>query len=199
MQLVSTSSSDSINGTGAQIVIVHYIDSSGNNKDENVDMNGTTQVLTTAKNIRFVQHIHTIQAGSNFLAVGTITISKVGVASQVYTQVIANTNESLNTARMVPAGKVLLIDSFNASGGAAAGGKSADIRLRITAVHGLTYPRLFHFVDNFLTFNSGDSRLYYKNPIVAPPLSIVKCTAYASASGSDVQASWSGKLINLPV
>lgn len=199
MQIVSTSASDTLTGIGSQIVKIHYIDASGNDSEEHLNMNGATPVLTVATNIRFVQHMHVMQSGTNLLSVGTITISKAGAASTIYTQILLGTNESLNTARMIPVGKVCLMDSFNASGGAAAGGKSADIRLRITEVDGKTYPRLFHFKDNFLAFNSGTSRKYNENPIIVPPLSIVKCTAYASVGGADVQASWSGKLIDIPV
>lgn len=198
MQVVSTSANDTLAGTGAQVVMVHYIDHNGNEQSEMVNMNGVTPVLTVAADIRFVQRIHTVQAGNTFLAAGTITISKAGTPAQIYTQVLSGTNESLNTSRMVPAGKTLLIDSFNASGGAAAGGKSADIRLRITATHGILHPRLFHFKDNFLAFNSATARRYDENPITAPSLSIVKCTAYATAGGADVQASWTGKMIDNP-
>lgn len=198
MQLQSSSASDSAAGTGARTVNVHYINAAGAMKDEIVTMNGVTPVLTVATNIRFVQEIHTVTAGSNLLAVGTITISTAAVPATVYTQIGPGTNQSLNTARMVPAGMVLLITAFNCSGGAAAGGKSADIRLRSTSHGRLSTPRLFHFLDNALIFNSTASKTYEK-PLVIPSLAIVKCTSYASAGGADVQASWEGFLINNPV
>lgn len=198
MQLVSTSASDAAAGTGAQTIVVHYLDASGNEKEELITMNGVTPVLTVATNIRFVQEMHVITAGSNLLAVGTITISAAGAPATVYTQIQPQTNQSLNTARMVPAGKLLIIEYFNASGGAAAGGKSADIRLRATSHGALLTPRLFHFIDNFLAFNSGTAREYEKTPIFVPAFGIVKCTAYATSGGADVQASWGGKLIPTP-
>lgn len=145
-----------------------------------------------------VQEMHVITAGSNLLAVGTITISTAGVPATVYTQIGPGTNQSLNTARMVPANKVLLITLFSCSGGAAAGGKSADIRLRSTNHNRLLTPRLFHFIDNALIFNSSAFRPYEK-PIVVPSLAIVKCTAYTTVAGADVQASWEGYIIDTPV
>lgn len=199
MQAVSTSANDTLAGTGAQKIMVHYIDHNGNEQMEIINMNGVAPVLTAATDIRFVQRMHVIQTGINLFAAGTITISKAATPAQVYDQIQPGTNQSLNTSRMVPAGKTLLIDSFNVSGGAAAGGKSADIRLMITSVHGILYPRLFQFQDNFLSFNSGTARRYDENPITAPSFAIVKCTAYALVGGSDVQASWTGKLINNPV
>lgn len=198
MQLVSTSASDGAAGTGARTVNIHYIDAAGIMKSETVTMNGVTPVLTVATNIRFVQEIHALTTGTNLLAVGTITISKAGVPATVYTQIQPGTNQSLNTARMVPANMVLLITAFNCTGGAAVGGKVADIRLRATSHERLLIPRIFHFIDNALLFNSSASRIYEK-PIVVPSLSIVKCTSYATVGGADVQASWEGFLINTPL
>lgn len=198
MEVLSTSASDTLAGTGAQKVTIHYIDAVGAEKQETVNMNGATPVQTAATNIRFVQQMHVTQAGTGLLAAGIIRIRSVTTPANIYTQIEANTNQSLNTARMVPAGKALVIRMFNAAAGAAAGGKSADIRLRATSHGFLLTPRLFHFIDNFLGFNSATNRLY-PDSIVIPPLAIVKCTSYATVGGADVQASWEGVLIQTPV
>lgn len=198
MTVVSDNAADALAGTGAQIVMIHYVDANGVEQVELINMNGVTPVNTVATNIRFVQEIHVQQAGTGLLAAGTITIYKSGSASTIYTQIQPNTNQSLNTARMVPAGKVLLLYEFHASAGAAAGGKSADVRLRATSHEGLLVAKLFHFIDNFLAFNSSTSR-QYRTPRVIPAFGIVKCTAYASTGGADVQASWEGILIDAPV
>lgn len=200
MQVVSTNANDdgSPAGTGVQMLTVHYIDANGLQLDEDITMNGVTPVLTTAKNIRFVQDIHTIAVGTNLAAVGTISISPSGVPATVYSTITPGMNRSLNSARMVPAGKTLIIRTFNASGGASAGGKSADIRLRSTSHHGLILPvspnPVFVLEDNFLSFNSGTSRIY-DVPVMIPSFAIVKCTAFATTGGADVQASWLGVLV----
>lgn len=203
MSLVSTSAQDAPVGTGVSQVEVQYLDNNGNPATETVTMNGITAVDTNATNIRFVQYIHTMAAGSSLLAVGTITIFKKGSPATIYNEIIPNTNMSLSTARMVPAGKVLLLLNFQSSSGAAAGGKSSDVRLRVTA-HPLPYiggtpilsPRLFHFVDNGMLFNSATRHPFLMQRAI-PALAIVKCTAYASSAGSDVQASWEGVLVNV--
>lgn len=165
-------------------------------------MNGVTAVPTVATNIRFIQEIHALTVGTNLAAVGTISISQFGVPATVYSTITPGMNRSLNTARMVPADKTLIIRSFNASGGASAGGKSADIRLRSTSHHGLILPvspnPVFILEDNFLAFNSGTNRLYNETPIIIPSFAVVKCTAFASLAGADVQASWFGILIPNP-
>lgn len=197
MSMVSTSVADSSVGTGARTVQIRYLDNNGDPKEETITTNGTTVVNTVVTNIRFVQEIHALTAGSDLLTVGTIILFKTGTPSQIYTQIQPGTNQSLNTARMVPNGKILLITEFNCSGGSAVGGKSADIRLRSTSHRGVLIPRLFHFVDNFLAFNSSTHR-DYDYPIIIPSLGIVKFTAYTSNAGADVQASWQGILINTP-
>lgn len=197
MQVVSTSASDTAAGTGVRTLAIHYIDALGNQKEENITMNGVTPVGTVATNIRFVQELHTLTTGSNLLSVGTITISTFGAPASIYTQIQPQTNQSLNTARMVPAGMLLLITAFHASNGSSAGAQSMDIRLRSTNHVGLLTPRLFHFIDNFMSFNSSSDR-NYTQPIIVPSLGIVKCTAYANGGGSDVQSSWEGVLLPNP-
>lgn len=202
MSVVSTSASDGVGGTGVRTLDIHYIDANGLEQSENITMNGVAAVNTVATNIRFVQEIHTLTVGTNLAAVGAITIFQIGVPGTVYSQIIAGMNMALNTARMVPAGKVLVIRSFNASGGASAGGKSADIRLRATTHHGIILPvtpnPVFILEDNFLAFNSGTQRVY-EPPIIIPALAVVKCTAFATVGGADVQASWKGVLVPTPV
>ncbi len=194
MTVVSTSVEDAAGKTGIITLNITYLDASGILKEETVNMNGKTPVNTVATNIRFVQEIHTKTTGTAFLAVGTITIYKLGDASTIYNQINPGTNQSLNSARMVPSGKVCLLWGFNCSAG---GGKSADIRLRVTAHNGVLFPRLFHFVDNAYLLDNGSDRLY-RTPRVFPEFSIIKVTSYAGISGANVQASWEGILLDAP-
>lgn len=199
MSLKSTSIQDdnTPGGTGVRTLMIHYIDASGNSQTETIALNGTTQVNTISTNIRFVQEIHSITTGTNLLAVGTITIFSTATPANIYSQISPGINQSLNTSRMVPAGKILIITGYYASGGAAAGGKSADLRLRATSHEALLTPRIFHIIDNFLSFNSQTSR-NYTQPIIVPPLGIVKVTSYATVGGADVQAGWDGVLVPIP-
>lgn len=196
MTLVSTSSADSAAGTGIRSVFVHYLDANGNPQTEVVLMNGTNNVNTVATNIRFVQDIHSATAGSNLLAIGSITIFKTGFPSTIYNQILPGTNQSLNTSRMVPAGKVLLITQFNVSGGSSIT-RTADVRMRATSHDGILQPRLFHFIDDFIVVNNSTNRRYDYPPVI-PSFGIVKCTSYTATGGIDIQSSWQGLLINTP-
>lgn len=195
MTLVSTSAEDGAAGkTGMLTIDIHYLDATGNPQHETVTLNGLTPVNTVATNIRFVQELHALTTGSTLFAVGTIIIYKTGAPTTIYNQISPLTNQSLNTARMVPYNKVCLLWEFHASAG---GGKAADVRLRTTSHGGLYYANLFHFKDNAMLLDNAVDR-EYRTPRFIPALSIIKVTAFAvaAAGGANVQASWEGILLD---
>lgn len=203
MQVVSSSANDTSAGTGVKTIDMHYIDANGDEKEEHITMNGTTPVVTTATDIRFVQDIHALTVGTNLAAVGTISISQQGAPTTIYSSITPGMNKALNSSRMVPAGKTLIIRSFNASGGNATKVESSDIRLRATSHHGTILPvspnPVFILKDNFLSFNTATHRQYTETPIIIPSLAVIKCTSFAAVAGSSVQASWFGILVPNPI
>lgn len=202
MSVVSTSAQDGVGGTGILTVEIHYIDANGIAKEEIVTMNGVAAVNTAALNIRFINDFYGLTAGATKAAVGTITIFPVGVPATIYTQIDIGKTRHINTAKMIPKDKVLLIESFDVSGASVAGAQSVDVRLRITAHHGILIPvtppdTLFLSEDSILVFNSSQS-VSYVTPIVAPSLALIKVSAFALGAGQNIQASWHGKLITAP-
>lgn len=202
MSVISTSAQDGVAGTGILTIEIHYIDANGIAKEETVTMNGVAAVNTAALNIRFINDFYALTAGATKAAVGTITIFPVGVPGTIYTQIDIGKTRHINTARMVPKDKVLLIESFDASGASAVGAQSVDVRLRITAHHGILIPvtppnTVFISEDSILVFNSSESA-NYATPIVAPSLAIIKISAFALVAGQDIQSSWHGKLVSAP-
>lgn len=202
MSVISTSAQDGVAGTGILTVEIHYIDANGLQKEEIITTNGVGAVNTTALNIRFINDFYALTAGATKAAVGTITIFPVGVPATVYTQIDPGKTRHINTSRMVPTGKVLLIEQFDAAGSSATGSQSVDMRLRATSHHGILIPvtpptTIFLSEDNLLVFNSTGSS-EYSTPIVVPSLAIVKISGFAIAAGQNVQASWHGKLVTAP-
>ena len=108
MRLVSSNAQDSSAGTGVRKVRMYYIDASGNMQNELVTMNGTTPVNTTATNIRFIQCMQGAEWGSGGTAAGNIDARDTG-GTVVYKRIKASGNRCLDTARMVPAGKRLIV------------------------------------------------------------------------------------------
>lgn len=202
MTVVSTSANDTNGGTGINIVEIHYLDANGNEQIEAITMTGLVPVNTVATNIRFVNEFYTESVGSGGGAAGTITIYQTGAPATIYSQINPGHFKHSNTARMVPAGKVCLIESFGASGGSAAGGKSAQINLRVTAHHGILLPvspnPVFHKEGIILVFNSAQT-IPFTTPILAPALSVIKCTSFTTGAGADVAANWFGKLVTAPI
>lgn len=199
MSIVSTSAADGVAGTGILTLEIHYLDAGGNERDEEITMNGVTPVNTVATNIRFINDIHALTAGTNSAAVGTITIFPVGVPATVYTQIQPGQTRHLNTARMVPAGKFCLIEWFTMAPASSGGG---DLRIRATEHHGVlilpTPPRgIFNSEDNIGVFQSGVFHVY-PTPIPIPALSIIKCSAFNTSGTPNIQASWGGKIVTAP-
>lgn len=202
MTVVSTSVNDAALGTGLQNVEIHYVNSAGLEISETIPLNGINPVNTAATNIRFVNEFYGKSVGTGGAAAGTITIYALGAPATVYSQINPGHFKAANTAKMVPANKVCLIESFAVSGGAAAGGKSAMVNLRATAHHGLLLPvspnPVFQGEDSAVVFNSGIF-IKYDTPILIPAFAVIKCTSFATAAGADVTASWHGKLVQAPV
>lgn len=204
MTLVSTSANDTNGGTGVNKVEIQYLDASGNEKTEDVTLNGVGSVNTVATNIRFINDLHTLVVGTNTAAIGTITIFALGSPATVYSQIDPGFNRHRNTARMVPSGLICMIEDFNASGGRSGGtgATSGFVQLRITAHHGLLLPvnpnPVFNLEDTIGIFNTSGSHKF-NTPIIAPAFAIIKCSAFNVANTPDIQASWFGKLITAPV
>jgi hypothetical protein len=79
MNVVSTSASDTSNGTGVQQITIEYFTvPSGTTgwikKSEVVTLNGVTPVPTVAVDIYRINRVHTNRVGTNGTAVGTITV-----------------------------------------------------------------------------------------------------------------------------
>ena len=97
---------------------------------------------------------------------------------------------SLNTARMVPAGKNAFIKEFDAS---VTGAKAVEIRLRATSIDTTLLPNIFIFKDTLEAYSGGVPKIY-DVPIIVPPLAIIKCTAWSEYTGTTVSARWAGWL-----
>lgn len=202
MTVVSSSANDTNGGTGINVVEIHYIDANGDPQVEVKIMAGVASVNTTAVNIRFVNELYAVSVGTGGGAAGTIIIHAFGAPATIYTQIDPGHFKHSNTARMVPAGSVLLIESFSASGGAAAGGKTAQVNIRTTSHHGILLPvspnPVWHKESIILVFNSGQVTKF-ETPILVPAFAVIKCTSFAVAAGADVAVNWYGKLVMTPV
>jgi hypothetical protein len=121
MSFVSSSADDSASGTGLRTLAVGYIEHSTlTAKTEIVAMNGNTPVLSVATNIRFINSLTMLSAGSGGKNAGAITATNGGLT---YGAISIGHRVQASSYRMVPADKIfvprLIIASSN-SGTAAA-------------------------------------------------------------------------------
>jgi len=192
MTVKSTHANDTSAGANVRKIHVHYIDVNGNEQTEEITMNGTTEVDTTATNIRFIQYIHTTEIGTfGGVAAGDITIHKKGFAATVYTMIKAGGNMSLNTSRMVPINKSFYMDNITISGTSS---KPLSARIRATrSEEGILTPGIFLFNEIFSSQDSG-IHINISIPRIFPALTIIKASVYSLQAGGEATVSYSGWL-----
>ncbi len=191
MTVVSESVNDDLVGTGVQKVEIHYIDASGVEQEEILEMDGTTEVDTVATNIRFVNDMYSTQVGSNGVAADHIKIYKKGTVGLVYNMIAQGGNKSLVPHRMVPAGKTLVLKGWQCS---EAQGKRVAYRIRSTDMHGSLISGVFCFKDTCY-LNKTTSGVLPLN-VAIPALSIVKVSAWSDQAAAEGSCSWHGELVD---
>lgn len=190
LTLASSTNNDTAAGTGVRSVDVHGLDIDGNEQHEIVTLNGMTPVSTIRTNWRFNQSIHGETWGALGHADGTISIYRAGDATRVYNVISPGTNMSMNSARMIPAGKTFFMTNLSMS---AADNTSVFVRLRSTSTfeHQLTAGLAFLFKGGAVLQNAPREKTF-KIPKQFPALSIIKVTAFASSNGASASAEYDG-------
>lgn len=114
MEVISLSTDDDVAGTGVQKVQIFYLNASYEEKSEIVEMDGTTAVATTAKDIYRVQSFRAYQTGTGLVAANNISLRHVN-DSPVYSQIAQGYTRARNITYTVPKGYKLYISSITAS------------------------------------------------------------------------------------
>lgn len=127
MSFVSSSVNDAAAGTGLRTLLMSYIEHSTlAAKTEVITMNGTTPVLSVATNIRFINSLTMLTAGSGGKNAGTITVTNGGLT---YGGIATGRRVQMSAYRMVPAGKVFYPDTVFASSNSGAAATKAVFHL----------------------------------------------------------------------
>ncbi len=196
-QMTLVSENDADNGasaTGALTVVVSYLDAAGDEQEEEVTLDGTTQVDTVAEDIRFVQDIQVSSVGSNGVAEGHIRIFKESDETLVYSMIAAGGNQSLVPHKMVPRAKTLCL--WRWMGSEASKSKRCRIRLRADCTNMVPPVRqagVFLFKSVMALDGSG---LPMELAYTIPAFSIVKVSAWAEVAGAEIGTHWWGILVD---
>lgn len=188
--LVSTSTLDAAAGTGVRSVDVHGLDIAGNPQDEIVILNGTTPVSTVRTDWRFCQAIHGETWGTLGYAAGTISLYRAGDATRIYNVIKIGGNMSLNSSRMVPAGKTFYLKTRTMS---ASSSKPIRVQPRATATfeHVLTNDWRFLYRQPHTLQDTAIPEVL-PSPEKYPALCIIKATAFSATAGGNVAFGYTG-------
>lgn len=111
-------------GTGIATVLLSYLDADGIRKSESIALNGTTNVLTVAEDIKAILGMTALSVGSNGSAVGNVKATDG--SSKVYAEIVTGRNENSQAVYMVPAGNQLWLTALS-------GSATAEARIRLVA------------------------------------------------------------------
>lgn len=144
MTIASTSVNDTAAGTGIRTVEMHYLDINLAPKSEIITLNGTTGVTTVATDIRFIQCFHMLTYGTGRVAAGEITAKNGGTT---YSIIKTGERRCASSARMVPAGKRLILSSAFSGSSSPTSAATSEINFVGTNIYnndltadGITFP-----------------------------------------------------------
>jgi len=186
MRVVSTSANDTAAGTGIQTIDIHYLDDLYTEQTEVVTLNGVTPVATVATNILRVNFFHAITAGTNSVAVGTISLTNAAG-----TVTYARIQTGLTTARQgvytVPDGYNMFLASWGGSSGSAIGVHFTRIILAMNQFELTQTDSVFLLQQEVGTLNNG-LNVPLGSPVKVLPRTTIKLAAISDAGNADVIA-----------
>jgi len=126
----STSTEDAPGGTGIARFMMYYLDVNLDEKEEEIELNGTTEVTSTATDVRWVQELLVTSrddVGSNDSAVGDIEGVVNGGSPACF--IASGDLTQLSSFMCVPRGKVFFIDGVTVATASATSDSRSTIRL----------------------------------------------------------------------
>ncbi len=196
MTVISDDNADNgATATGVLTVRIHYLDNTGAEQTEDVTLNGTTGVDTTATDMRFINDFYVLTVGSNGVAEGNITLYKKGgaIGTDLYNFIVAGGNKSMLPHRMIPLAKTLYLIDWHCE--QSTQGKRVAYRIRSTDMYGALISGVFCFKDACQVGQTGSGRLpLHSTPV--PALSIVKISGWSDTAGTEGSCGWWGVLID---
>ena len=194
MYVSSSNANDTNGGTGANKVKVFGLDANYLEIEEEVSLNGQTQVATTKSYLR-VYRMYVLLAGSGGTAAGTVYLASSGASAGVPTgDVYANLGTSNQTqlgVYTVPAGRTLYLDDVNFTAAISQANATATVKFNIREFGSNVFRTI---VISELQSNTLIDKFEY-------PLKIIEKTdievrAIATSSNNAITASWQGVLID---
>jgi hypothetical protein len=185
LEVVSSSGSDTIDGTGVQKVRVSYLDADYSAQSQILSMAGATPVPLTDTTILRVNAIRATQVGTGLVAAGDITCRLVGAPATVYRTISTGYTRGRGLAYTVPLGKTLYLTSIVVASGYTTAGKL--VRWIGRAQVDDTAPTVrIPFFQPFFEVMTQDTAFHreFEIPIVIPATADLKISATSNGAGS---------------
>jgi len=208
IDIVSSSAADDAAGTGARTILVKYLDSSFNNQQQTVTLDGTTEVVMTATDITYILSAEVVTTGTGLAAAGSITIAAV-TGTFVFGIIDVGATRMNGCSSMVPAGHTGYVHGFWADAKAiAAGGGTVEAVLQVAefGTSGIKASETWQTIarmtmvenDNDVVNASGGNsnnqgwfQFPGSIPYVIPAKAMVRVAAAAGVAGGSVQGGFS--------
>jgi hypothetical protein len=188
MDVVSSSTDDDGNPTtsiGAQTIRIHYLDSSFNEQTEDVTLDGTTLVTTSASMLR-IQKAEVLTVGTYHGSnVGNITIRVTG-AGAIQANIEAGIGKTQKSHWTIPNGKTGYVKRFDANVDSA---KTSTLRFfQYTNADDITQPFGGAKIQRHVAVAvSGDHREEFSGWLQFPAKTDIWWTSTAGAASTDIQ------------
>jgi len=199
LDIVSASAADDVGSTGVETVRLWYLDTDWQQQHEDISMNGTTTVSTTATDILRVQYMEAINVGSGGVAAGAITLTEDGGVVNTYLKIGAGSTFSENGYYYVPAGQKFLVRAIYPAVGAAMTGETR-LELFVQTCADTTEANIdLDFVEREYvignTENVNIKPFCFDPPIIVQAKCRVRMRAVASAVDQTLMAQMAGVLV----
>lgn len=191
MEVVSSDTNDTAEGTGVQTVLISYLDSTYTAKTETVALDGTTPVPTVAKDILRVNCMLTVSAGTGKKAAGTIDIRDLAESeTPIYGRIDIGENRVRHAAFTVPLNCELYIQQLTYSAIAVTEGQKTRISIKTTQnpQSGVVTPGVFYVVSE-IGMQDQTFTIVYSTPLKYKEKSDLRVVAIADKSNSAVLCS----------
>jgi len=188
IQILSSSASDTLAGTGSQRVRLDFITTADVLTFEEFDLDGVTPVLSVATNITDIIDFHSVQVGSTGAAVGTIDVTDVAGPAVIYNRITPLGNKSLTTLRHLLPTSTFYITDMVLSGDT----KGTEVIFRSdSSDSGIVYPGVFLF-NVPVTMTDAPSTIKFNPALEIPGTARMKVSARAQAAGNTVSVFMNG-------
>jgi hypothetical protein len=190
VQVRSSNAGDTLLGAGAQAVRIDYLNSDNELLSEEIDLDGSTPVLSVATNITDIIDFFNISVGSNEVSLGDVDITDVGNTALIYNRIAEGGNKSMSTLRHLLPTSTFYITQLVVSGDT----KGVDVMLRSNSSDsGEVFGDNNWLFQVPITMSDAPTVINFNPAIAIPATARVKVSARTdSGSGSSISTFMNG-------